>query len=180
MTDRDALVRGYAEALFAIAHAEGVGDRLEDELYRFSKEIGSQTKVREALMDPSLPLENKRGLVRDLLGERGSPQAAAIVGFVLEQGRARDLTAILERLAAVAAERRSETLAEVRSAVPLDEKRREELAKALAKATGRAVDVKVVVDPTVIGGIVARVGDEVFDGSVRTRLDDVRARMAGR
>jgi F-type H+-transporting ATPase subunit delta len=70
-------------------------------------------------------------------------------------------------------------VAEVRSAVPLDEARRQRLAAALSKATGRSVELKVVVDPSVIGGVVARLGDEVFDGTVRTRLHDARERLAG-
>ncbi len=77
------------------------------------------------------------------------------------------------------AERRQHQVAEVRSAVPLDEARRAKLAAALSKATGRTVEVKVVVDPSVIGGIVARLGDEVYDGTVRTRLREVRQRLAG-
>jgi len=67
----------------------------------------------------------------------------------------------------------------VRSAVPLDDAQRARLVEALSKATGRQVEVRVVVDPTVIGGIVTRVGDEIFDGSVRSRLRDAREQLAG-
>jgi F-type H+-transporting ATPase subunit delta len=79
----------------------------------------------------------------------------------------------------VAAERRHHVLAEVRSAVPLDGAQRERLAQGLSRATGREVEVRVVVDPTVVGGIVARVGDEIFDGSLRSRLDDAKQQLAG-
>jgi F-type H+-transporting ATPase subunit delta len=71
-------------------------------------------------------------------------------------------------------------VAEVRSAVPLDEDQRTRLAAALGRATGRAVDVKVVIDPEVLGGVVAQVGDTVIDGSVRARLDELRERIGGR
>jgi len=63
--------------------------------------------------------------------------------------------------------------------VPLDAERRARLVDALSKATGRQIEVRVVVDPTVIGGVVARVGDEIFDGSVRSRLRDAREHLAG-
>jgi F-type H+-transporting ATPase subunit delta len=79
-----------------------------------------------------------------------------------------------------AAEARSRVAAEVRSAVPLDEDQRTRLAAALGRATGRAVDVKVVIDPEVLGGVVAQVGDTVIDGSVRARLDELRERIGGR
>ena len=62
---------------------------------------------------------------------------------------------------------------------PLDETQRARLIEALSAATGRRLEVHVVVDPTVVGGVVARVGDEIFDGSVRSRLRDVRERLAG-
>jgi F-type H+-transporting ATPase subunit delta len=179
MAEKDALVRGYAEALFAIAEAEGELAAVEDELYGFAKALERETKLREALTDPALPAENKKALVRDLLGERANPHTVNAIGFLIDQGRARDIGRIAEDLAAVAAERRAHQVAEVRSAVPLDEEQRARLAAALSKATGREVEVKVVVDPNVIGGLVAKVGDEVFDGSIRTRLSDARGRLTG-
>lgn len=179
MAERDALVRGYAEALFAIAEAEGELAAVEDELYGFAKTLERETALREALTDPALPAENKKALLRDLLGERANPHTVNALGFLVDQGRARDIGRIAEDLAVVAAERRAHQVAEVRSAVPLDEDQRARLAAALSRATGRQVEVKVVVDPNVIGGLVAKVGDEVFDGSIRTRLSDARGRLTG-
>ena len=69
---------------------------------------------------------------------------------------------------------RSHALAEVRTAVDLTDEQRRRLAEALSRATGRTVDLKAVVDPSVIGGVVARVGDEVFDGSIASRLQDAK------
>lgn len=180
MAGRDVVVHGYAQAVLAIAEAEGELDATLDQLYAFGKALGRETKLREALVDPALPVENKRALVRDVLGERANPNAANAIGLVVEQGRARELAAIVDAAAALAAERRQHVLAEVRSAVPMDEKRRRRLAEALSRATGRAVEVRVVVDPAVVGGVVAKIGDEVFDGSVRSRLDEVREHLAGR
>jgi F-type H+-transporting ATPase subunit delta len=74
----------------------------------------------------------------------------------------------------MAAERREHVIAEVRSAVPLDAAQRQRLAAALSTASGRTVEVKVIVDPSVMGGLVARIGDTIYDGSVRTRLDEAR------
>lgn len=177
MTDREALIRGYAEALYAVAEAEGELDIVEDELYVFAKALETHGDLREALHDPALPVENKEGLVRDLLGGRANPNTLNSILFLLHQGRARDLEAILEAFSRVAAGRRNRQLAEVRSAVPLDATQQARLAEALSRATGKAVEVKVVVDPRVIGGIVAKVGDEVFDGTVRTRLEEARDRL---
>jgi F-type H+-transporting ATPase subunit delta len=177
VAEKDDLVRGYAEALFAVAEAEGALDAVEAQLYAFARMVEQQTRVREALTDPALPVENKRGLIRDALGDRVDPVAMNLLTFLIEQGRARELGRIVDTLAQVAAERRNRALAEIRSAVPLAPKQRERLAKALSDATGRQVELKVVVDPSVIGGVVARIGDEVFDGSVSSRLDDAKQHL---
>ena len=80
----------------------------------------------------------------------------------------------MDELARMASEEREHALAEVRTAVDLSAEQRERLAQALSRATGRQVDVKVVVDPSVVGGVIARVGDEVFDGSIASRLEDAK------
>lgn len=178
MADKDALVRSYAEALFRVAAAEGELDAVERQLFAFAGLLQTETRVRDALLDPSLPIENKRGLIADTLGERANPLAMSMLGFVVEQGRARELGRIVEELAEVAAQTREHAVAEVRSAVPLDEARTKRLADALGTATGRPIEVRVVVDPSVVGGIVAKVGDEVIDGSVRTRLEEAREHLA--
>jgi F-type H+-transporting ATPase subunit delta len=177
MAEKDAVVRGYAEALFAVAEAEGGLDVVEAQLYAFARMLEQQARFREALTDPALPLENKRGLIQDAVGERVDPVALNLLMFLVEQGRAREMGRIVDALAQVAAERRQRALAEVRSAVPLAAAQRERLTKALSDATGRQVELRVVVDPSVIGGVVARVGDEVFDGSVRGRLDEAKQHL---
>ena len=179
MADNDELVRGYAQALFAVARAEDELEPVEAQLFAFAKMVEQQDRVRDALNDPQLPLENKRGLIRDALGERANPIAVNLLAFLVEQGRARDIDRVVNAMSEVSAESRRHALAEVRSAVPLDEGQRTRLGQALSRATGREVEVRVVVDPSVIAGVVARVGDEIFDGSVRSRLDDAKHQLTG-
>jgi len=179
MTRKGAMIRGYAEALFDIAEAEGETQAVESQLFAFAKLLESQPKVREAMIDPALPIENKKGLIRDMLGERANPISVNLLGLVVEQGRGRELERILEEVVAVAAEHRAHAVAEVRSAVPLDEGQRARLVEALSTATGRTIEIRVVVDPAVIGGVVTRVGDEIFDGSLRSRLRGARQQLAG-
>jgi F-type H+-transporting ATPase subunit delta len=178
VAEPDRLIRGYAEALLSIAEAEGSLEQVEDELYRFAQIVQQQPALREALTDPGLNAERKRQMLEELLGSRANPQTVGLLGFLVEQGHARDLSRIIAALAELAAERRRRALAEVRSAVPLDEDQRKRLASALSKATGRDVEVKVLVDPSVIGGVVARVGEQVFDGTIRHRLDVARQQLA--
>ena len=173
----DRLIRGYAQALFAIAEAEGDLDAIEDELYRFSIAVQRAPRLREALTDPQLPVDRKKAVIDELLGGRANPHTVNLLGFLVEQGRAKDLDRIAQALAATAAERRRHALAEVRSAVPLDQKRRSRLTKALSRATGKELELKILVDPSVIGGVTARVGDQVFDGTIRRKFELARSQL---
>ncbi len=124
-----------------------------------------------------LPTENKKAVIRDLLGDRANPVTVNVLGFAIDAGRARELPRIIDSLAELAAAERQQRLAEVRSAVPLTDEQRARLTTALQRAMGGPVDVHVVVDPSVVGGLVARVGDEVLDGSIRSRLAEARSRL---
>lgn len=177
MAERERMINGYAQALFAVADAEGTLETIEDELFRFGKAVEREPRLRDALVDSSLPLDRKKGILEDLLGDKASKHTVGLLGFVVEQGRAKDLPRIVTALADVAAERRRKALAEVRVAIPLDAARRAGLEKALARATDRDVQLKVLVDPAVIGGVVARVGEVVFDGTIRRRLELARERL---
>jgi F-type H+-transporting ATPase subunit delta len=97
---------------------------------------------------------------------------------VVGAGRAHDLPAIIDRLVERAAEAKQKALAEVRSAIPLTDEQVRRLAAALTKAVGKQVEVKVIVDPSILGGLVAQVGDTVIDGSVRSRLEQLISRLS--
>lgn len=178
MARRNERVRGYAQALFAVAEAEDAALDVEEELFRFTGALEQHPDLRSALTDPALPAERKRAVLEDLLGRRASPHTVNLLGFIVEQGRARELGFIVQELVNLAAERRKQAVAEVRTAVPLTEEQRTRLADALSRATGRSITLKMVVDPSVRGGVVARVGDQVFDGTVRRRLELARERLS--
>jgi F-type H+-transporting ATPase subunit delta len=175
----DDVVRGYARALLSVAEAEGALDRVQDELYTLAKAVERNDELREALADAALPAERKKAVIDELLGERAHPTTSTLVGFLIDAGQARRIGAIAEGLAKEAAHRSERTLAEVRVAVPLSEAKRSLLADALERATGHPVELKVDVDPAVIGGVVARVGDEVFDGSLASRLTEAKRYLTG-
>ncbi|MFY9587554.1 MAG: ATP synthase F1 subunit delta [Actinomycetota bacterium] len=171
MTD---LSRGYAQALFQVAQAEGALEQVEDELFRFARILENETRLREALTDPSQEAEHRAKMVQELLGPKASPHTTNIISFVVQQGRARELPKIIDSLVQLAAQERNKAVAEVRSATPLDGDQRQKLVDAIAKATGKNVELKVLVDPSVVGGLLVRVGDQVFDGTVRRRLQMAR------
>ena len=171
MTDR---VDAYADALFEVAKAEGALETVEDELFKVARTFEANEQLRSTLTDSVIPVERRLGIVEDLLGGRAAPITTALVSFVVAAGRSRDLPAIIDKLVAKAAADRKQVVAEVRAAISLDAATIERLAAALSTATGKSVSVKVIVDQTVRGGVIARIGDTVLDGSVRHRLDQLK------
>ncbi|CAN5750034.1 hypothetical protein BH18ACT6_BH18ACT6_08650 [soil metagenome] len=170
-TDR---IGGYASALFDLATAEGDNERTERELHTIAQALSNSDELREALNNPGLPFDRKQAIIGDLLGGKASDLVRGMVSFIIGQGRGADLGAIVENFIAQSAASRSKAVAEIRSAIPLDQATVDRLARALSSATGKDLEVTVVVDPDVIGGIIAKVGDVVFDGSVARRLSSVR------
>lgn len=175
---KERTIRGYAEAILAVAEAEEALDAVEEELFRFARAVEQRDDLREALTDIHLPADRKRAVIRDLLGEKASEATVHLLELIIEQGRSRDLSPIADELVRLAAERRQRAVAEVRTAIPLDEEQRRRLAAALGRATGKEVDLRAFVDESVIGGVYARVGNQVFDGTVRRRLELARDRLS--
>jgi F-type H+-transporting ATPase subunit delta len=174
MSDRN---EGYARALFEIARAEGTIDEVEDELFRLARTLESNDALRDALTDERIPVARREGIVEDLLGSKVTNTTVQLVSMVVAGGRGRDLPAIIDKLVQRASGAKQLEVAEVRSAVALSDDQKARLKAALTNATGKELNLKVVVDPSVLGGLVATVGDMVIDGSVRTRLDNVKSRL---
>ncbi len=173
----DARIDGYARALFEIARAEGTIDEVEDELFRFARSYESSDALRNALTDEMIPAGKRQAIVEDLLGGKATATTTQLVSMVVGSGRGRDLPAIIDKLVERASSSKNLEVAEVRSAVALTDDQQDRLKAALANATGKAVNLKVIVDPSILGGIVATVGDSVIDGSVRTRVDQLKSRL---
>jgi F-type H+-transporting ATPase subunit delta len=175
----DGLDSSYAQSIFSVARAEGALERVSDELFRFARAVDGNAELRDRLTDPSVTVDEKLGIVGDLLARRAHPQTVGAALWVIQSGRARQLPAIADAVVRLAAEEHSRAVAEVRTAIPLDDVRRQQLAAAIAVATGKQVDVRTVVDPGVVGGVVVKVGDTVIDGSVARRLEQLKARLTG-
>jgi F-type H+-transporting ATPase subunit delta len=170
VAENTARVEAYAHALLEVSRAEGHMADIQDELFRFARTFEGSDELRTALTDPALPTERRVAVVEDLLGGKALQASAALASFIVAAGRAGEFVEL-----AAAEQRRA--VAEVRSAIELTPEQIERLREALNRATGKDVEVKVVVDPSVLGGVVARVGDLVIDGSVRHRLEQLREQI---
>ena len=175
----DARTVAYAKALAGIADAEGVLARVDAEFSAIAAAYESNEQLRSTIGDQAIPVDRRQAVVEQLLAGKGAhPITAQLVGMVIGAGRSRDLSAIASMIGQDAASAQGKAVAEVRSAVALSDDQQRRLGEALAKAVGTAVNVKVIVDPSVVGGLVATVGDKVIDGSVRTNLERVKARLS--
>ena len=171
-------VEGYASAVVAIAQAEDALERVPNELSAVGRAVASNEELRSVLSDHSVPASRRIGIIEDLLAAQASPVTLNVVAMLVGAGRGGQLDVIAEEVLELAAATRGEAVAEVRSAVALTDSQIERLAAALSRASGRNVTVHVVVDPDIVGGLSAQIGDTVFDGSVRTRLDNMKERLS--
>ena len=170
----DDRVKRYADALFEVARAERHLGEVEDELFRFARVLEGNDELREALTDPHIPAARRQQIVEDLLGGKATDLTTALVSLVVGTGRANELPAIIDLLVEKSASTGNKAIAQVRSAIELTDDQRTRLAAALKAETGHDVDVKVIIDPSVLGGIVTQIGETVIDGSVRYRLSQLR------
>jgi F-type H+-transporting ATPase subunit delta len=174
----EATTRLGVEAVLVSAQRHDRLDEVQDELFRFARIVASQPGLRLALTDRGLPVERKSDLLTELLQEKTTVEAARLIVHAVTEPRGRSLESNLEALADAAAARRQRQVATVAAAVPLTENQRDRLAAALSAQLGHDVQLNVVIDPEVVGGLRVSLGDEVIDGTLATRLDDAQRRIA--
>jgi F-type H+-transporting ATPase subunit delta len=165
-------------AHLAAADEQGRLDAVQDEVFRFGQIVQSDPALRTALLDQAAPTASRSELVRRLLEDKASPETLRLVEHVVLGRRDRQLEAALERIGELAAERRERRVAVVRVAAPLSTEHRERLERALSAQVGKAVLLNVVVEPDLVGGLKVEIGDDVVDGTVRSRLADLQRRLA--
>jgi F-type H+-transporting ATPase subunit delta len=175
----DSLERLGVETVTASAEAGGRLDTLEDELFRFGRIVAGDTALREAVTSRGATSEDKATLVSRLLQGKTSAETVRLARQAVLAPRGRRFDRTVDLYLSVAAKRREQLTATATAATPLDENQRHRLALALAGIYGRAVQVNVVVDPEVVGGIRVQVGDEVVDGTILRRLEQARRSLAG-
>jgi F-type H+-transporting ATPase subunit delta len=163
-----------ALALFVQADAADSLDEVEDELYRFSRLVAREHALHGALADPALPVDRKLALVDELLAGRANPLTVRLVRHVVQSPRGRTVERATEQLARQAAAYRGRVIAEVTVAAPLEPAQVDRLREALGRQHGGPVRLQVVVDPSMMGGVIVRIGDEIIDGSMRRQLERAR------
>ncbi|GGI04037.1 ATP synthase F1 subunit delta [Egicoccus halophilus] len=167
----------YAQAVVALAEGEDALDAVGTELRTIAAAVEGSEDLRQRLIDINLPLGQRLKFVESDVLRAAHPATRSALAMIIAAERASELGEIAEAVATRSAELRSRELAEVYVAAPLDATRQRALVEALERATGKRLDVQVHVDPTVVGGVRAKIGDTVIDGSVARRLQDLRTRV---
>jgi F-type H+-transporting ATPase subunit delta len=175
MTDR---THHYAQAVVALAEAEDALGAVEDELLAVARAIDGNDQLRRQLTDQHLPIGSRLTFAESSALQAAHPATRAALALLIAADRIGDIAAIADEVASEGAARRDAEVAEVYVAAPLDDAKREALKAALERATGKRLDMKVFVDESVVGGVRAKIGDTVIDGSLASRLDEMRTRVS--
>jgi F-type H+-transporting ATPase subunit delta len=151
---------------------------VEDELFRFGRVVAGDPELAATLGDSSAPADRRETLVDDLLGGKAHRVTITLAKLAVRGLGGRGLEAGLDRMVELAAEARSRSVAHVTVAAPITDEQERALAETLERTYGRAMSLRVEVDPELIGGARVRVGDDLYDGSVARRLAEARNALA--
>jgi F-type H+-transporting ATPase subunit delta len=174
----DPINSGYARALFEMAEAEGVVSRVEEELYRLRELLKKNPDLLEFLKDPNVKHEGKRKALADLFQGRAHPLVLNTLITLSDQDRAGRVLPIIEEFSACAAAATQKVSGEVTTAIRLDDATLNRLAAELSRVTGKSVQLFQKLDPSILGGAIIKVGEQIIDGSLRRKLDQIRERLA--
>lgn len=173
-----AIARRYAEALADVATERGLIEQIDLDLHTFVEMIAASHELYEVFASPIISHDNK-GRVLNAVIERVRPgQAVAnLLRLLLRNNRLHNLGAVHEAFKRIINERAGVVAAEVTSAGPISTVEQETLSARLSQLTGKKVQLQFKTDPSLIGGVVTRIGSVVYDGSIRTQLQEIKERM---
>ena len=167
----NAIARRYAKALVQLGAEEKSVDRFQAELASFEAVLAASAELRSVIANPAYGIEAKREIVKELTAKLApSTTVTNFMLLLLDKNRLDQLPQIVLSYGIFADELSGVVRPTLTTALPLDAIQVEGIKKALAQVTGRQVVLKVEQDPSLIGGVVTKIGDKVFDGSVRTQL----------
>lgn len=174
---KGAVAKRYAQALFEVGKEKGFLDQFQTDLEDVSKVL-PHAALAKSMANPKISFSTKQDLVRRFLGDR-NPYFASFVDLLISRERASFIEQIRDSYQRLLNAERGVEIAEVTTAVPLAENDQERMAQRLSEITGKKVILKMKVDPAILGGLVARIGDRVLDGSVISKLKALRAELSG-
>jgi F-type H+-transporting ATPase subunit delta len=171
----NAIARRYAKALVQLASEEGAVAKFQADLTGFDEVLAKNPEVKGIFTSPAYGIEAKKGVMCDLIAKLSLPTTVAnFLQLLLERNRLALLTQIVACYGALADELSGVVRPVLVSAFPLADSQVADVKAALVRSTGKQVELSVEIDPSLIGGVVTKIGDKVFDGSVKTQLGRIQ------
>ncbi len=169
----------YANALADIALEQGAAEPAAKQLSGFGAAYAESPELRTFLASPAVTIEVKHAVIEKIIARMGASKILRNFLFVIADHRRTPLIPeIIATFQQVIRQRQGVAEAEISSAVELSAAQKKELAATLARLTGKKIETKYSLDPALLGGAVVRIGDTIYDGSLRSRLNEMRARLA--
>lgn len=176
----ETIARRYATALADVVIERGETQAVQKELLEWGSMISSNSLLREAFSNPTVPYEQKQNVLRELITRtRVLPTTASFLQLLLRNQRLSEIGEVNKRLALILDQRAGLVAAEVTTARPIPPASVQALQGKLASVTGKSVRLTFATDQELIGGLIVRVGSTVYDGSVRNQLYQVERQLAG-
>lgn len=175
MARRETVARRYADAAFEIGKADGTLETWERDLAILRDTLADE-ELRRLVQHPAVPYAEKEQVLRKVV-QGVAPEALSLALLMIRRGRPGAIEAMVDRFAELVRRERGISLAEIRTALPLDDEQRAAIADRLKQLTGDKIEMNEVVDESLIGGLSVRIGDRLYDASVRSRLERLRARL---
>jgi F-type H+-transporting ATPase subunit delta len=173
-----AAARRYARALFMLGKEDHIVPQVRGELDSLAELFAGSRPLRDALLTPLHPVKERKAVLRAVSEQSGiSTVVGNFYSYLIDQRRLVEFAGIREEFSRLADEDAGLMTAEVIAATPLDDRRKDRLRRALSDRTGREVQLDIKIDPELIGGVIAKVGGMVFDGSLRAQLSQLRATL---
>lgn len=174
---KGATARRYAEAVFEIGTEQGSVERWLADLRTLAEYFGNK-RLQFVLSEPKIPAQRKDQVVRDLLADKVQPEALNLALLLVERDLAPLAPAIFQAFEQRYNDYKGIAVAHVTTAIPLDDTLRAQIAAQLGRLTGKTIRLRERVDPAILGGAIARVGDTLIDGSLRRRFELLRQQIA--
>jgi len=168
------VIQGYSAAVYSVASAEGKLDSVKSELKDVAEAFRSNEELRSTLSDRLLAPATRNQIVDDLLNGKTSDVTKSLVGMIISAGQGYAFPEIVGSFLDRCSTGKGQQLATVKSAVALSQDQISRLTKALSASVGSEVEINNVVEPDLVGGIVTLIGDKVIDGSLRSKLDNMK------
>lgn len=175
------IARRYAAALADVAIPRGEEQKVKVEIQSWASMIEDNAQLKEVLSNPTVPYDQKRRLLKELIAKTGvSETTAAFLQVLLQNQRLAQLKDVVERYSQILDQRAGVVAAQVTTARPVLEDQKNALRDALGQLAGNTVRLQFETDESIIGGLVARIGSTIFDGSVETQLQNLATEMTNR